>query len=466
MKTDTALCWLRRDLRLNDNAALEQATRHHQRVVCVFVFDQQILAPLPRRDRRVEFIWHAVRELKQRLQAMGSDLLVLQGQASEQICSLARQLSADCIIAAEDYEPAARQRDQQVAEQLATQGQRLILVKDQVIFAKDDILTKSGTPYSVFTPYKRAWLARLTPSSWIACQSQTGSLAKLPATPLPPLAEIGFDSSDLMQLDLPVGEAGGQQLLQEFTARLDLYQQQRDFPELDSTSRLSPHLRFGTISIRAAVALAAERGGAGADCWLSELVWREFYQQLLWHYPRIAGESFKLHYRDLPYDNRQDWFDAWSQGQTGYPLIDAAMRQLNQTGWMHNRLRMICASFLVKDLLIDWRWGEQYFAQQLLDFDLAANNGGWQWAASTGCDAQPYFRIFNPITQSERFDAEGKFIRRYLPELAGFGKRDIHAPWLARTLPLGFHRGQDYPEPIVDHAVQRERALKLFDREA
>jgi len=224
MKTDTALCWLRRDLRLNDNAALEQATRHHQRVVCVFVFDQQILAPLPRRDRRVEFIWHAVRELKQRLQAMGSDLLVLQGQASEQICSLARQLSADCIIAAEDYEPAARQRDQQVAEQLATQGQRLILVKDQVIFAKDDILTKSGTPYSVFTPYKRAWLARLTPSSWIACQSQTGSLAKLPATPLPPLAEIGFDSSDLMQLDLPVGEAGGQQLLQEFTARLDLYQ--------------------------------------------------------------------------------------------------------------------------------------------------------------------------------------------------------------------------------------------------
>jgi deoxyribodipyrimidine photo-lyase len=466
MLTDTALCWLRRDLRLFDHAALYQATRNHARVACVFIFDQMILESLPRTDRRVEFIWHALKEIKQTLQAQGSDLLVLHGWVPEQLTAVVQQLKIHTVYAAEDYEPAARSRDAAVAEHLATLGCQLELIKDQVIFARDEILSQTRTPYSVFTPYKNAWLARMSPPDWIpyASQEQLTQLLPLAPTPMPTLAEIGFLPSDLKQQGVALGESGGQQLLTEFAAQIDGYQQQRDFPALDASSHLSPHLRFGTISIRSAVALASERHGAGAACWLSELIWREFYQQLLWHHPRVEGESFKLHYRDLPYQNNQQWFAAWRDGQTGFPLVDAAMRQLAQTGWMHNRLRMISASFLVKDLLIDWRWGEQYFAEQLLDFDLAANNGGWQWAASTGCDAQPYFRIFNPVSQSQRFDPDGHFIRHYVPELHNLSDKAIHAPWLARSLPAEFTLGKDYPMPLVEHALQRQKALDLYKR--
>lgn len=466
MPSNTALCWFRRDLRLNDHAVLHHAARTHSKIVCVFIFDQQILENLAQKDRRVEFIWHALAQIKQQLQARASDLVVKVGWAESQIVELAQHFEAASVFAAEDYEPAARQRDATVAAQLEQIGCRLELVKDQVIFARDEVLAKNHTPYSVFTPYKNSWLARLTPEDWMAYEVETAlsRLHPLPATPMPTLAELGFQPTDLQDLKLPLAETGAQQLLDVFDQQIDRYQEQRDLPALDASSHLSPHLRFGTLSIRSAVALAQQHAGPGAACWLAELIWREFYQQLLWHHPRVADESFKLQYRALAYENRTEWFDAWRNGQTGYPLVDAAMRQLSQTGWMHNRLRMISASFLVKDLLIDWRWGEQHFAELLLDFDLAANNGGWQWAASTGCDAQPYFRIFNPVTQSQRFDPEGRFIRRYVPELATLSNKDIHAPWLARSLPAGFTLGRDYPAPLVEHAIQRERALALFGR--
>jgi len=462
MNSDTALCWLRRDLRLDDHAALYTALCAHPRVVCVFLFDRLEL----HNHRQAKFVWHALDQIKQGLQARGSDLLIVQGDASNEICALAQRFAASVVYVAEDYEPAARARDQSVDQALAALGSRLEPVKDLVIFAGDEILAKNHTPYSVFTAYKNTWLARLNPAEWMPYDSlgQLSRLMPLPATPMPSLKQLGFQSSNLGGLGLPLGKSGAQQLLAAFDAHIADYQQQRDFPALDASSHLSPHLRFGTLSIRRAVALAAEYTGPGAACWLSELIWREFYQQLLWHHPRVAQESFKLKYRDLNYENNQTWFDAWRNGQTGFPLIDAAMRQLSQTGWMHNRLRMITASFLVKDLLIDWRWGERYFAETLLDFDLAANNGGWQWAASTGCDAQPYFRIFNPVTQSKRFDPDGRFIRRYLPELTELNNQDIHAPWLAKKLPAGFTLGRDYPVPMVEHAEQRQRALALFGR--
>lgn len=468
MRPDTALCWLRRDLRLSDNAALYRALTGHQRVQCLFVFDRQTLEALPRRDRRVDFIHSSLAALKQQLVELGGDLRVVCGDPVACVPAEACRLKASAVYCAEDYEPQALARDRAVAAALADAGSRLETVCDQVIFARDRLLTRSGTPFTVFTPYKNVWLAALSPEAWQPYDSAglaRGRLLPQPPLPLPTLDQLGFVATDLDRLGVEPGEAGATARLAAFARQLDAYADCRDLPALDGTSRLSPHLRFGTLSVRSAVALAAQTPGPGAATWLNELIWREFYQQLLWHFPQAASESFKPQYRHLGYDNRQDWFDAWRDGLTGYPLIDAAMRQLTGIGWMHNRLRMVVASFLVKDLLIDWRWGEAHFAELLLDFDLAANNGGWQWAASTGCDAQPYFRIFNPVTQSQRFDPDGAFIRHWVPELAALDARAIHAPWLARALPAGFAPGRDYPAPIVDHARQRQRALALFGRQ-
>ncbi|WP_338620461.1 deoxyribodipyrimidine photo-lyase [Paludibacterium sp. THUN1379] len=460
MSTETALCWLRRDLRLQDHAALYSALIKHPRTLCVFVFDRGILEHLPRHDRRVDFIWHSLQVLKQQLQQRGSDLLVAMGHPQEEICRLAARHQAVAVYAASDVEPQAISRDQQVAQALQQQGCRLELVQDQVIFARDAILSKAGTPYTVFTPYKQAWLARLTSADWQPYPSETLLHKLCPIAPqtLPSLEEIGFMPTDLCSLGWQPGEFAAQTLLQRFADRLDRYHEERDFPAVDGTSRLSPHLRFGTVSVRQAVALTTSRPSPGASTWLNELIWREFYQQLLWHFPHVVEQSFRPQYRHLAFGNRQDWFEAWCEGRTGYPLVDAAMRQLRQTGWMHNRLRMLVASFLVKDLLVDWRWGEQFFAEHLLDYELASNNGGWQWAASTGCDAQPWFRIFNPVTQSKKFDPQGRFIRQFVPELTGMSDRDIHAPWQAGEK----LRHGDYPPPLIDHAVQRAAALALF----
>lgn len=461
--SNTNIFWFRRDLRLDDNAALYHALKAGRPVRCLFVFDREILDELAADDRRIDFIWQSVVELRQELNRIGSDLHVAHGRACDVVPALARQWQAGSVFANRDYEPAARARDLQVAEQLAEQGSQLQLFKDQVIFEADEILTTTRRPYTVFTPYKNAWLKKLDGFYMQAYPTRQylEHMDSWSSAPTPSLEQLGFKSG---LASLKGGSHAAHQLFADFCQRITHYKAWRDYPATKGVSYLSTHLRFGTISLRKLVQFACMQGGEGADCWLGELIWRDFYQQLIWHFPIAAGQSFKEEYRQLAFENREAWLIAWQEGRTGYPIVDAAMRQLNQSGYMHNRLRMITASFLVKDLLIDWRKGEAYFAAKLLDFDLAANNGGWQWAASTGCDAQPYFRIFNPVTQSAKFDPDGKFIRRYLPELAQFNNKDIHAPWLAKNPPMGFQLGRDYPRPLVDHAEQRQKALMLFGK--
>ena len=464
MPDSTVLMWFRRDLRAVDNLALSMALHCGLPVVCVFVFDPKILDRLDSADRRLPFIHSALAELQTTLRDAGGELITCHDDPVLAIPRLARQLACRTVFANRDYEPYARQRDEQIATALTQDGRELHLYKDTVIFEQDQLLTGQGKPYTVFTPYMKCWRQHFHPALVADVSvSLHGALAAVDkACDLPTLAALGFSDATIENLKLPTGSHGALELLADFNRRIQHYQTQRDFPAVKGVSYLSAHLRFGTLSIREAIRTSLKNENEGSTCWLNELIWREFYQQLLWHFPHIATESFKPAYRDLAFPNHPEWFAAWCEGRTGYPLVDAAMRQLNQSGYMHNRLRMVAASFLVKDLLIDWRWGEGYFAERLLDFDLAANNGGWQWAASTGCDAQPYFRIFNPVTQSEKFDPDGRFIRRYVPELAQLDNKAIHAPWLAKSLPLGFRLGTHYPEPIVDHAVQREAALKLF----
>jgi deoxyribodipyrimidine photo-lyase len=468
-QTQAALVWFRRDLRDYDHAALYHALKNHTQVYCVFVFDKTILDALTdRADRRVEFIWHSIYELKRALQAHGSDLIVMHEHASHAIPHLAHTLHIGAVYCNRDYEPAAIARDNSVAQSLAQAGIAWHQYKDQVLFEQDEVLSQTGKPYSVFTPYKNAHLKKLNDFYLkpYPVDRYLAHLAPTSAVPMPTLASLNFSSSQPNLPKLATGMSGGQTLLADFRQRMQHYQETRNFPAIKGVSYLSVHLRFGTVSIRHLARTALEIGGTGAQTWLNELIWRDFYFQILYHHPRLAkGEAFKPEYNALNFPNTPQLFSAWCEGRTGYPLVDAAMRQLNQTGYMHNRLRMVSASFLVKDLLIDWRWGEAYFAQKLLDFDFAANNGGWQWAASTGCDAQPYFRIFNPVSQSEKFDAQGKFIRKYVPELSACQDKEIHAPWLIPALRmqlLNIKMGIDYPYPVVDHASQRERALHLY----
>jgi deoxyribodipyrimidine photo-lyase len=486
---DTGLVWFRRDLRSTDQAALYYALKHCRRVWCVFVFDTAILQPIletwrgrqPDRtpeDRRVEFILAALEELDQVLRQRGGGLIVLHDDARAAIPALAEQLEVEAVFTNHDYEPAALERDDAVREVLAEKGRELITFKDQVIFERDEILTGQGKSFTVFTPYKNAWLKQLNAFDLKPYPVETylSNLAPPPAAldrSRPTLEQLGFAPSNLADLRLPTGMSGAQHLLDDFLTRIDSYADRRDFPAVKGPSYLSMHLRFGTVSIRTLARLAHEFSlqpdGQGAVTWLSELIWRDFYFMILSHHPKLAsGAAFKAEYDALRWEtgpHADAAFAAWCEGQTGYPLVDAAMLQLNQTGYMHNRLRMVTASFLVKDLGIDWRLGERYFAEQLNDFDFSANNGGWQWAASTGCDAQPYFRIFNPVTQSEKFDPEGRFIKRYLPQLANVPPKWIHAPWLAgadRLSEFGVTLEKDYPAPIVDHAEARQRTLARF----
>jgi deoxyribodipyrimidine photo-lyase len=426
-----------------------------------FVFDTDILDRLlDRADRRVAFIHARVASLKTELEHAGGGLHVLHGPARVLIPELAARLDVAEVHAARDYEPYARQRDASVADRLAAQGRALCLHKDQVIFDTDEILTAAGTPYHVFTPYKRAWLARLHSSLLAEWPTRPGfnRLALADSAVMPSLAELGFQPADFMPKP-------AESLWRDFQTRIGQYREARDYPGIKGPSYLSVHLRFGTLSIRELVRFAVEHGGEGAETWLSELIWREFYQMLLWHYPDTVEHAFQRKFDALAWPNPPGHFQSWTEARTGYPLVDAAMRQLDRTGYMHNRLRMIAASFLVKDLHVDWRLGERHFAAKLIDYDQAANVGGWQWSAGVGTDAQPWFRIFNPVTQSEKFDPEGKFIRRYLPELAGVPDHFIHAPWKmtpAQQQVCGVVIGRDYPPPRVDHAQARAATLALY----
>jgi deoxyribodipyrimidine photo-lyase len=478
MPTSNSIVWFRRDLRAFDHAALHHALRsataHGGAVYCAFVFDTSILAGLPRSDRRVRFIHACLVELEAELRRLGGGLIVRHGDARELIPRLAAELDAGAVYVNDDYEPAAIERDAAVASALALEGRRLLGFKDGVVFEKNEVLTLAGGLYSVFTPYKNAWLKRLASqpaglAPWMV-EPYAGALAPLPHAYLPSLADIGFDDGPL---PAPAGMLGATSLFESFLPRLADYGTARDFPVLAATSQLSIHLRFGTTSVRHLVRtlqqmMALGAGGAGAPVWLSELVWREFYAMILFHHPHIAGRAFKPAFDAVEWeagDTARELFAAWCEGRTGYPLVDAAMAQLNTTGFMHNRLRMVTASFLVKDLGIDWRWGERYFARQLNDYDMASNVGGWQWAASTGCDAQPWFRIFNPVRQSQKFDARGEFIRKYLPQLARLDARDIHAPWLVPGEELercGIVLGRDYPLPVVHHEEARQKTLERF----
>ncbi|GAB2180792.1 deoxyribodipyrimidine photo-lyase [Denitratisoma sp. agr-D3] len=469
-----ALVWFRRDLRLHDHAALYQALQNHQRVWCVFVFDTDILTPLLAQgvvqDRRVEFIHHSLTQLDRRLRELGGGLLVRHGSAREEIPRLAAQLGVAAVFANRDYEPFAVDRDAAVASRLMDEGRGFVLCKDQVIFDRDEVLTQGGKPFSVFTPYKNAWLKKLEDSHLapFPVERHWDHLARHKGEILPSLAQLGFQAGGLPP-KLPPGSDGALVLWRDFVARIDDYGQRRDYPARKGPSYLSVHLRFGTLSIRQLVAYAWGRaklmGSEGAAVWLSELIWRDFYHAILWHHPRVVDHCFKAETEAVVWDDDPVLWQAWCSGQTGYPLVDAAQRQLLTSGYMHNRLRMVSASFLTKDLGISWRAGEAFFARHLLDYDLAANNGGWQWAASTGCDAQPWFRIFNPVTQSEKFDPQGEFIRRYVPELAALPDRYLHAPW---TLPAAEQQrldvviGRDYPAPVVDHAAARQRTLQRF----
>jgi deoxyribodipyrimidine photo-lyase len=423
---NTTLCWLRRDLRLTDNAALYHALVKNENVLAVFIFDSIILDKLENKaDKRVEFIYQTLSALKGQLEQLGSSLLVLY----ENPVDIFQNLAPKVVFANDDYEPYARMRDRKVREMLEHNGSQLLTTKDHVIFEKDEVVKDDGTPYTVFTPYCRKWKSKLSKFYLRSYPTEKYFKGLLHTTPFPfpALKEIGFQKTGAFFPDRVIRQS-----------IIGDYDKQRDFPAVNGTTRLSLHLRFGTVSIRTLARLALDK----TEVWLNELIWRDFYQMILWHFPQVETKAFKEPYDRIVWRNDVSEFSAWCEGRTGYPIVDAGMRELNSTGFMHNRVRMIVASFLTKHLLIDWRWGEAYFAEKLLDFDLAANNGGWQWAAGSGCDAAPYFRVFNPALQTEKFDPQFEYIRKWVPELGT----------------------ESYPRPIVDHAWARERALRAYKK--
>ncbi len=453
-----AICWIRRDLRLTDHRALTMATEAAEGVAVVFVFDPAILDPLDRDDSRVNFIHQSLMELEERLKQRGSGLVVRHGDPIEIIPMLARDLRADAVFTAHDLEPDALERDRKVRQALLDQGTEFRTCKDHLVRQKSEVLNQSGMPFKVYTPYSKAWKAALDPSKDLA--EYTPDFSKLlPNSELMgvqrpwSIEAIGFVPKDPW---LKAGEDAAKDRLAKFLPKMDAYVDKRDFPATEGTSYLSVDLRFGTISNRELFRHALSRDSKGAEKWLNELIWREFYADVLANNPQVVRTTFNPAYKELEWPGSDEHFELWKAGQTGYPIVDAAMRCFAETGWMHNRLRMIVASFLTKDLLVDYRKGEAYFASKLLDFELASNNGGWQWAASVGVDAQPYFRIFNPYLQSVKFDTDAIFIREWVPELRGAAAQEIH------DLPVSRRTDLQYSRQIVDHPTQKSLALALF----
>ncbi len=464
----TAIWWIRRDLRLTDNQALSQALAQADAVIPLFILDPKLWHSPYVGTKRLAFLLAGLRQLEVDLRARGSRLILRQGNPQAELKVVLTESGAAAIFAEADVSPYARRRDTAIAEALP-----LHLVGGLTVQPPDAALKADGTPYTVFTPFSRAWLALPppTPESVLPAPPAIVTPTHLSSHPIPaePVLPAG--------VPFEAGEVAAQRRLIAFVEGADpavrRYADERNRIDLNGTSGLSPYLRFGMLSPRQAVVTAWRAiqqamnptTRKGAETWLNELIWREFYLNILYHFPRLRGTSFRPEYERIPWLNDESDFAAWCQGRTGYPVVDAAMRQLAETGWLHNRARMIVASFLVKDLLIDWRWGERWFMQHLVDGDPAANNGGWQWTAGVGVDAAPYFRIFNPVLQSQKFDPAGAYIRRWLPELARVPAKYIHTPW---EMPAAVQRqancqiGQDYPAPIVDHRQARERTLAAY----
>lgn len=418
---EISIFWFRRDLRLEDNIALHKATSTSTNVLPIFIFDTHILNELPKDDPRVNFIYNNLHHIDQTLKANNSSLLCLKGSPIEVWKKLLKTYSIKSVFVNKDYEPYAINRDLEIKKLLNEHGIEFFSFKDQVIHEENEVLKKDGTPYTVFTPYKNKWLEiykTKSPTNHLSYKSLIQE-----TRPLPTIEALGLKKSVIKVQNYNLSQ-------------VHAYHEKRDYPYLDATSFLSPHLRFGTVSIRTII----EKLGTRNQMFLSELIWREFFMQILFHFPKVVTQNFKSKYNNIKWLNNEQDFKKWCHGKTGYPMVDAGMRQLNQTGYMHNRVRMITAGFLCKHLLIDWKLGEAYFAKKLLDYELSSNNGNWQWAAGTGCDAAPYFRIFNPIEQQKKYDKNGAYITKWIPE-------------------LGTH---DYPEPIIEHKYARNRALKTY----
>lgn len=428
-KTPVTIFWFRRDLRLNDNAGLYHALKSGNPVLPLFIFDKEILDKLEDKDdARVTFIYNAIDALGKELHKHNSSVLVIYDKAEHAWDKIIKEHNIAAVYTNHDYEPYATKRDDAIKAKLAKYDIEFKTFKDQVIFEKDEVTKDDGKPYTVYTPYQRKWYAALKPFYLKAypIEKYLNNLVKTTALPIPSLKDMGFEKSKAHIPD------------QKYTDVIGDYAEKRDFPAIKGTSHIGLHLRFGTVSIRE---LAKTAHGYPNKTWLNELIWREFYMMILHHFPHTMNHAFRPEYDRIKWENNEEQFKAWCEGQTGYPIVDAGMRELNATGFMHNRVRMIVASFLSKDLLIDWRWGEHYFARKLLDYEMASNVGGWQWAAGSGTDAAPYFRIFNPESQTKKFDPGLKYIKKWVPEYADFSK---------------------YPKPIVDHAFARERCLKAF----
>ena len=424
----TSIFWFRRDLRLDDNIGLSEALKSDEKVIPIFIFDRDILDHLEDQyDRRVDYIHQALEKINQELKEFGSSLLTFHGKPLDVFKQLEKDFEIKSVFCNRDYEPSAIKRDDKVKDFLDSKKIDFFDFKDQVIFEKHEVAKDNGEPYTVYTPFSKKWKKQLTELDYASVKIDKNQFQKLPSKKILSLKEIGFEKTDLDFVE-PSLES----------KIIDVYDKTRDFPALDATTHLGIALRFGTISVRKCVRFALSHN----ETWLNELIWREFFMQILFHFPKVVNYCFKEKYENIAWRNNEAEFEKWCNGETGYPIVDAGMRQLNQTGQMHNRIRMVMASFLTKHLLIDWRWGEAYFAKKLLDYDLSANNGNWQWAAGCGCDAAPYFRVFNPDEQTKKFDKDLKYIRKWNPDF----EKDI------------------LENRIVEHKFARERALETFKK--
>ena len=422
------LFWFRRDLRIEDNCGLFHALNGKNKVLPIFIFDKEILKKLPKQDARLEMILMSLNTIDLAMKAKKCSVGKFHGTPKAIFTELIKKWQVEKVICNEDYEPYATNRDAEIRGLLEREGVAFEMHKDQVIFAKDEIVKKDGSPYKVYTPFSRKWLERFEENELKIYPSETllGNLISDESLPKINLADLGFDKSTIVEPKYSFDNK-----------IIDEYEETRNFPSLDSTSRLGSYLRFGIVSVRFLVQKAASRSN---NIFLKELIWREFFMQILWHFPHTSHKSFKPQYDRIEWLNNPTDFEKWCKGNTGYPLVDAGMRQLNQTGFMHNRVRMLVGSFLCKHLLIDWRWGEAYFAEKLLDYEMSSNIGNWQWVAGCGVDAAPYFRIFNPSEQVKKFDKELRYIQKWVPNF-----QEI-----------------DYPAPMVDHKKARERCLMVY----